>query len=179
MRTVLGFTLVIALGVTFGAGCQAPQTHFGEPMKENWSLAKNAGELCAHPDKYEGKYVKVAGYVKDLCTHSGCWMELADDPDAAEDGILVVFTYDREKHGRIPAEAKGHKATVEGKVVLATITEEQRREEAVHHGATPDEVAKIKGDKQMVKIECPAVKVAGVEAAENKPCTHEHEDDHG
>jgi hypothetical protein len=173
MRNAITIVALIAVTALF-TGCATQQTHFGESM---FAWPESTTELCAHPDKYEGKYVKVSGYVKDLCTHSGCWMELADKPDAEGDGVLVVFTYDREEHGRVPAEAKGHKATVEGKVVLASITEQQRRADAKQHGATPDEIAAIRGDKQIVKLECPAASVDGVKSAENEPCTHEHEDD--
>jgi hypothetical protein len=76
-------------------------------------------DLLKDPAAYEGKIVRVSGVVKDMCTHRRAWFGV----DAADgSGILQVFAVPRFQ---APQNAIGRKVVTEGKVELATLTEEQ------------------------------------------------------
>lgn len=166
-------TLLAAFAVLALVGCAGPQAHFGEPMKHDHQRPLSVARVMANPDDYDGEYVRVAGTVHTMCTTSGCWMELVDAPAADDaEGLVVVFTYDRATHSRVPPEAIGHKAVVEGKLVVKSIPEEQRRHMAADAGASVEELERIKGPAKSVRLECPAARIAGVKPAAPKACEH-------
>ncbi len=167
-RTVFltGTTLLIC-GLLMG--CTANMTQFGEPPREA-AKTISVSQLLENLDDYAGEYVRVRGVVTEMCTHSGCWMEVADRQGA--DGVFVKFTYDTSK-GRVPAEAIGQKAVVEGKVVVMEVSEERRRHYAEDQGASEAELAKIIGPEKVAQLECPSARIANVDVAQPKACEHE------
>ncbi|UCE60201.1 MAG: hypothetical protein JSU63_00335 [Phycisphaerales bacterium] len=88
---------------------------FGEPAKLAKSDTTCLGKLLANPDKFEGKYVRVAGKVESVCKKSGGALRLATC--GGEKNVLVKFMCPAE--GRlIPMEAVGKRAWIEGTVKI-------------------------------------------------------------
>ncbi len=65
------------------------------------------------PDKSAERTVTVEGEVRRACTRKGCWMELAEAPDAAAPGCRVTF---KDYGFFVPTDSAGSKARVEAKV---------------------------------------------------------------
>ena len=74
----------------------------------------------AHPEKYDGKRVRVEGSVVDVCSKRGCWIKLSSDREfesilfKVDDGVIVF-----------PMDAKGKTAVAEGVVAAKNYTVEQ------------------------------------------------------
>ena len=156
------------------AGCGAPRTHFGEPMIRAKKKPLTVGTVMADPDKYEGQAIRVRGTVAGICKHSGCKMKLAHNAEDKGEGLLVVFTFDRTKY-RVPPEAVGKEALVEGTLKVEDVSEAQRREFAKRRGMPDEELAKISGSKKSIRLECPSATIYGVEPGTPVPCEHEDE----
>lgn len=173
--------LVIFASAALWTGCASKQsmTHFGEPMQVAATETPiTVGELIANAEKYEGQTVLVKGTITAMCTGSGCWVQVAQNPDdPEEDQIVAMFIYDQATHGRVPGEAKGQRAILQGKVKFRVITEVERKHYAEVDGKSADEIALIKGSKKRVTIDCPAIEVAGVQKAEVNACPHDHDHD--
>ncbi len=161
-------SFVVVAGLVLG-GCAANYTQFGEPPNRPVQGPFTVAQVLADSAKYSGQWVKVAGVVTDLCTHAGCWMEIADRP--GEKPLFVKFTYDTTTR-RVPAEAKGRRAVVEGKLVIVEVPEAQRRHIAQEQGATPEQLAAIQGPERVVQLECPSAGIEGVRPAEPQVCEH-------
>jgi hypothetical protein len=150
-------------------GCAARYTQFGDPPKRPVQEPFTVQHVLAKADQLSGQWVKVAGVVSDLCTHAGCWMEIADRPGTRP--LFVKFTYDTST-ARVPAEAKGHRAVVEGRLVISEMPEAQRRHIARDQGATPEQLATIQGPERVVRLECPTAGIEGVQPASPQTCEH-------
>lgn len=162
--TLLGLAVCVALTAI---GCATKPTYFGEAMKREKDKAITVKELLTHTHKYNGKEVCVTGVVTVVCPGAGCWLELADE--LGGETIFVQLAYDRSKW-RVPPEAKGHKARVEGSVLVAQHTEAQRRHYAEEKGLSAEEIAQIKGPKPVVQVISPALWIRGVKAAAPQAC---------
>lgn len=157
------------IGFMLLSGCASNYTQFGTAPQHPGAQPLKVQQVLDAPEKYAGKHVKLAGLITDLCTHAGCWMEIADAPTGRP--LFVQFTYDTTTQ-RVPPEAKGRRAIVEGKVVTKEISEAQRRHYAEDQGATPEQVAAIKGPETQVQLECPSVQIEGVKPAAPQACEH-------
>jgi hypothetical protein len=121
---------------------------YGKPLtvKETTKVS----EIIAHPEKYDGKKVRVEGSVVDVCSKRGCWIKLASDREfesilfKVEDGVIVF-----------PMEAKGKTAIAEGVVSVKNATVEQQieqgKKQAEESGTTFDP-STVKGPKTTVRI---------------------------
>ncbi|MCK4340199.1 MAG: DUF4920 domain-containing protein [Phycisphaerae bacterium] len=172
MNRSLGLLCLASLGLVVWTGCAGKMTQFGEPMKNPTQKPLTVTHVLSEPEKYEGQQILVRGTVRALCEHSGCWMELAHNASDEGEGLVVVFTYDKEL-GRLPVEAKGREALAEGTLVVKEISEAQRRHRAKEQGMSELEIAGIIGPKESIRLECPAAKIEGVEPVEPKACKHE------
>lgn len=161
----------LALGVIWLTGCATQQARLGEPMKYPPEHKVSVKEVLAHPEKYDGKHIRVAGVVADLCDHAGCWMSLADDK-GDEDALFVQFTYDLTK-ARIDPQSRGHKVVADGKLVVQEVPEGQRKHLAQEAGLSAEEVAKISGSEMRVTLECPSAVIKGVKPAPPGQCESE------
>ncbi len=152
------------------AGCATTPTgtQFGTPLKADAGPTVTVAKLLANPQPYMGKVVQVRGVMGDVCPDAGCWGEIADKP--GEKGVFMSFVFDRSKQ-RVPAEAKGHAAVAQGKVIQVEVPEEQRKHYAEERGASAAELAKIKGSEQTVRLECSSINIEGVKVAEPRTCS--------
>lgn len=161
----------LALGVIGLAGCATQQAHLGEPTKYPPEHKVTVKEVLAHPEQYDGKYVRVAGVVADLCEHAGCWMSVADHK-GDKDTLFVQFTYDLTKE-RIDPQSRGHKVVADGKLVVQDVPEGQRKHMAQEAGLSAEEIAKIHGSEKRVTLECPSAVIKGVKTAAPGQCETE------
>ena len=136
-----------------------PYKAFGEQMRLTDADAVPVEDVLADPSVYQGRYVRLVGNVKKVCTRKGCWLEMADG--STRQPLFVKFTCPID--GRlIPMEAVGRPVTVEGTVMVKEISEADARHLKEESGATPDEVAKIKGPQKQITLASPAARVVGL-----------------
>ena len=82
--------------------------------------ALSVSQILSDPAKYAGeKAVVIEGLVIKSCTIMGCWMQLADGPDAK--GIHVDF---HDGGFVIPIGAAGMVARAQGKVTVTVLSAE-------------------------------------------------------
>src|SRR5262245_21654886 len=99
-------------GKTFGAGVKLTET---TPID---SILKD-------PKSWDGKTVRVEGMITDVCPKRGCWMELAGEQPGQKlrfkvtDGEMVF-----------PLDAKGQRATAEGRVSVKELSIEDSKQYA-------------------------------------------------
>ncbi len=104
MRNSIIFSvLMILLALPALAGGQV----FGEGVKSENTV--KVSELLTHPDKYVGETIRVEGIAVGVCSHRGCWVEIASD----EEGETVRV---KVKDGEIvfPPELLGSTLAAEG-----------------------------------------------------------------
>ncbi len=78
--------------------------------------------LLASPASVDGQEVALEGKVRRACTAKGCWMELA--PSEKGPGVRVTF---KDYGFFVPLDSAGRTAKVEGKVIVAGLSEERAR----------------------------------------------------
>lgn len=68
-------------------------------------------DVLASPSTFEGKRVRVEGYVTSVCEEMGCWLALAPSPGSTEASLLIQV-----EHGVVvfPMSARGARAAAEG-----------------------------------------------------------------
>lgn len=108
-------------------------------------------EILEHPEKYNGKQVKVEGAITDVCEKQGCWISIAGDKDEqtlrfkVKDGVIVF-----------PVDAKGKNVSAQGVVSVKTMTKEeliaQGKEHAEEEGKTFDP-STITGPKIVIQLQ--------------------------
>lgn len=162
-------TLSALVGMCFLAGCAANQATFGEPVKEPPTVLKTE-DVMKNAVKYEGKMVRVEGYVMAVCPGSGCWMELCQcEKPCKHEPLHVWFTFDKSA-ARVPVEAVGHKAIAEGKLVMAELSVDEQRHFAEEKGYSRDEINKITKPKKVPQIQCNFTQIEGVKVGQPQTC---------
>lgn len=165
----------LTAGILALAGCaQQNVEKWGTPMKDAPAKMSVAKVLADGP-KLEGKPVRVDGYVAAVCPGAGCWMELTAAKDAGpkDERVFVWFMFDKTQ-SRVPVEAKGHKATVEGKLVMYEESVEEQKHFAEEKGMTRDEIDKtITKARKVARIEGAYVEIADIKAAAPQACEGE------
>ena len=89
----------------FGGAVSASE---GEPV----------AEVLRSPERYEGKDVVVAGYVRRACSRKGCWMELAEGEDAKLPGCRVTF---KDYGFFVPTDSAGSRARVQAALAVTNV----------------------------------------------------------
>ena len=117
--------------------------------------------ILAEPATWKGQRVRVEGTVTDVCPKKGCWMMVKD----GKESVRVKFT---DYSFFVPLDCARQFATAEGTVTVRVETEAERRHYAEDAGATPEEIAKIKGDKTILSFMADAVQI-GKPPATKKP----------
>jgi hypothetical protein len=76
-------------------------------------------DILKDPKKFENKKVIIEGTVNNVCQKKGCWMEVSAGKD--QPGVRVTF---KDYGFFVPKDAAGYKVRAEGKVKVATLSEE-------------------------------------------------------
>jgi hypothetical protein len=124
VATMAGAVLGLALALgpvragepqTFGKGVTLTQT---TPLKD----------VMAKPSDYEGKTVRVEGFVTAVCEEMGCWLALAPTQDTGDKSLIIQV-----EHGVVvvPLSAKGSRAAAEG--VVQRVGSRESRAAAEEH----------------------------------------------
>lgn len=97
-------------------------------------------DVLASPSKYEGKTVRVEGYVTAVCEEMGCWLALAPSQTQGDPTLLIQV-----EHGVVifPMSAKGSRAAAEGVLQRAGSHESHSAtdEHAKHEGKSASEAS--------------------------------------
>ena len=94
---------------TEAAPAEAAWDTYGEPPTATETVA--AADLLSNPESFEGKTVRVAGRVADVCQKAGCWMILTDDTGKK-------MRIRMKDHGfSVAKDGEGREADIEGVVV--------------------------------------------------------------
>lgn len=158
-------TPLLCILAAFATGCASSRAHFGGEMKLADSNTIPIATLIADAKSHEGKWVRTAGEVTEVCVSRGCWMRVAPKPGG--EAIFVKFTCPIE--GRlIPLEAVGKKTVVEGTLKLEEINEAEARHYAEDAGMSEEEIAKIKGPQKRLRLWDAAAEIEGVEVQPKK-----------
>ena len=94
-------------------------------------------EVVAHPEKYQGKTVKVAGKITAVCRKKGCWMAVVGIAKTAR--ARVTF---KDYGFFAPFDSAGKIATIEGVVKARTLSEAERAHLAEDAGTKIDAIPK-------------------------------------
>lgn len=93
---------------------------FGSALDEGREATALA-DIVAEPGRFEGQVVKTEGEITQVCQARGCWMEIRAAENAP--GIRVPMA----GHSFfLPRDISGRRATLEGTVVIAELSEEDR-----------------------------------------------------
>ena len=125
MRYFLMFLIAIHLLISAHAAEIKGKT-YGKSL--TLSEITKVSTIMADPDIYVGKTVLVKGVVVDVCSHRGCWMDIASDAPFEKIQIKVA-------DGDIvfPLDAKGKQAVVEGVLEKLEYSKEQIIQWRLHH----------------------------------------------
>jgi hypothetical protein len=152
--------LMLCSGVFPLGGCAGKAADFGEPLTVSVFSTVSVDRVLAQPGKYAGKRIRVAGVVDSVCAAKGCWLRLADEPG----GETLLVKFNCPIQGRlIPMEAVGHRAHVEGELMVRQLSQVQRRHLAEDAGKSPQEVAQLVGPEKVVELIAPGARVQGIE----------------
>jgi len=171
MSRSLSLVCLVSIGLIALAGCAPQHAHFGTPMKHEAEKPLTVTEVVTNLDKYDGQYVRITGEVLAVGEGSDCWMHIVDEDESKM--LRCEFTYDLET-GRVPPEAKGKTAIVEGKLTTQTFTEEQRRAMGRAKGQSEGELAKVVGPITWPRLDCCSASIKGVKPAQPRPREYEH-----
>ncbi len=107
MHKILSIVLAAAILTFAAAGAMAEGQVFGKGV--SLEKAVKVSDLLENPDKYVGETIRVEGIAVGVCSHRGCWVELASDKEG--DTVRV-----KVKDGEIvfPPELLGSVLAAEG-----------------------------------------------------------------
>jgi hypothetical protein len=93
---------------------------FGAEMDEAREVTPLA-DILGTPDRFSGQVVKTEGEIAAVCQSMGCWMEIR--ANAESPGVRVPMA----GHSFfLPRDLSGQRATIEGTVQVAALSEEDR-----------------------------------------------------
>jgi hypothetical protein len=147
--------LIISTFVITSMTTSAEELTFGEAINE--SVQVKISTLLAAPENYLNKDVTVTGTIVSVCSHRGCWMELASDARFEKLRIKV-----RDGDMVFPLHAKGRQALATGKLKAIALNLEQTKKYktqiAKRRGETLD-VASITSPMSIYQLSPIGVKV--------------------
>lgn len=158
MRRITALVGLI-VGLVALSGCATFK--MGAPMP-NPPATISVDDLTDAPRGHVDKAVRVSGYVTAVCTGKPIF-ELGNEPGdkGDDDAVLVVFSCCGPKCA-IPAEAKGKKAIVEGKLVEFDMSVDDQKHIAKELGASKDALDKITGPRKAFKVEASYARIEGL-----------------
>lgn len=144
---------------------QTQYVNFGQPMQGSPTDAIPADVVLTSLDTYDGKQVRLIGQVKEVCAKRGCWMRVAGQDASNSQTVFVKFTC--PINGRlIPMEAVDKPVIVEGTLQRAMMSETAARHFAQDGGATPEQLAAIKGPQPVLRMMSASARVMDLPASQ-------------
>jgi len=146
-RTALACTALFSATIVT-SGCGPHYTQLGQDLQLPAAQTVAVKDVLADPATYDGKTIRLAGKVHEVCQHKGCWVTLTED---GQKTVRVQFACPAE--GRfVPADAAGRQAIVEGQIEVIEISEETARHYKEEAGGSAEEIAAIKGPQRTVRM---------------------------
>jgi hypothetical protein len=109
--------------------------------------------------------VVLTGVVNDVCKRRGCWLTMT--APGLNESVFVKFTCPID--GRlIPMDAMGKHVAARGKLERVEVTEAFARHLKEDAGASPEEIAAVKGPQKMLRLASPGARVYGLEAGHDE-----------
>ncbi len=149
-RSLLTVSFLVAGAGLASAGAPGKQA-FGKPFTSA-SAATPIADVIAKAGEFDGKPVKVAGTVTQVCQAKGCWFEVAAGPK--QKGVRIRSA---DYSIFVPKDSAGRAAVVEGTFKVTTLSEAQAKhlaEDAAKAGGQP---AEVKGPVQEFQLAATAV----------------------
>jgi hypothetical protein len=113
--------LLISSLLMVSSTISAEELTFGEAINESTQV--KISTLLATPEDYLNKEITVEGTIVNVCSHRGCWMELASDAKFEKLRIKV-----RDGDMVFPLHAKGRQALATGKLKAIELSLNQTKQ---------------------------------------------------
>ncbi|MBX3219675.1 MAG: DUF4920 domain-containing protein [Labilithrix sp.] len=94
---------------------------FGDPLNPKTPVVA-LSEILANPESFKDKQITTEGTVRQVCQKRGCWAEVR--PEDARDSETMRVTF-KGYAFFLPADSRGAKVKIEGKVSVQLLTAEQ------------------------------------------------------
>ncbi|MFW5920991.1 MAG: DUF4920 domain-containing protein [Polyangiales bacterium] len=91
---------------------------FGEALSD--LAVTSLDDIAAAPQQFEGQRVKTEGTIERVCQKKGCWMELRSEQGATLRVPMAGHSF------FLPKDSAGRECTVEGKVLMKELSEDER-----------------------------------------------------
>ncbi|MCS6858402.1 MAG: DUF4920 domain-containing protein [Sandaracinaceae bacterium] len=93
---------------------------FGKPFEQGTPQVKLA-DIARSPRDFEGKLIRTEGRIERVCKAMGCWMEIKSEDVGPVQVPMAGHSF------FLPRDVEGREAVVEGRVYMASLSEEERR----------------------------------------------------
>lgn len=117
-------------------------------MKSQTSLKAVAN----NPDSFKDKTLLLRGRILSICVKKGCWIRM-------QDGGEEIFVKFKDYAFFAPRHLSGHDVLLEGTVTYSIVREAERRHMAEDAGMSPEEIAKITGDENELRMMAHAMRI--------------------
>ena len=107
-----------ALGAFGAVEAAEPGRSFGAPL--TLTEATPLAEVLRDPEAHADEPILLEGRIADVCQKKGCWTLL-------QDGAAVVRVRFADYAFFVPTESRGQRASVQGRVVVRTLSEREAR----------------------------------------------------
>lgn len=143
-----------------------PSAKFGADFKLTDKDNIPVKDVLTQQEKYNGKFLRIAGTVGAVCEKKGCWLTVTD----GESKETVFIKFKDPGAGRlIPLDAVDQEVVVEGTYTVGEASEAFTKHIRECQGATKEELDKIVGPQKIITFKQPAVLIKGVEQPTTKP----------
>ncbi len=142
MRTmVVAAVTAVVLAAGAAAGAAGPAS-YGKGV--TLTQATPLKDVLTKPSQYEGKTVRVEGFVTAVCEEMGCWLALAPTQTKGDPTLIIQV-----EHGVVvfPMSAKGSFAAAEG--VVQRVGSAESRAAAEEHAKQEGKAAADAGQWQI------------------------------
>lgn len=114
MKHIVLFLLALAFNAN------AEPLLFGESVDESKLIAISS--IMSTPEEFVGKTVTIEGTIVGVCSHRGCWVDIASDARFEKIRLKV-----RDGDMVFPMHTKGRQALATGKVTAISLSLEQTK----------------------------------------------------
>jgi len=133
---LVAFSLIIGTGVASRSSTAADPFRAGAPI----TVKKSAriDKLARHPEKFEGRVLKLEGTVKSVCQDRGCWVDIQDASG------MSFMAKSLDETILLPKDCQGRKVIVQG-IVTALAHAHDEATEVGHACPAPRYVLATQG----------------------------------
>ena len=119
--------LLVAFSLIIGSGVASNPKTAGDPFRAGTRITVRKPvriqRLAKHPEKFEGKVLRLEGTVKNVCQGRGCWVDVED-----ANGVTFMAK-SLDESVLLPKDCAGRKVIVQGIVTELPHTHDAATEE--------------------------------------------------